>query len=94
MLNLPRDGQLEPLQEQELKEFLLSSEQFFSVDEDDLGCTSLVHHKITVLQSNRLHAVFHFTEELVDDTRKKGIIQPSVSAWASPIVLVPKRDNT
>ena len=31
---------------------------------------------------------------LIEDMVQKGIVQPSTSAWASPIVLVPKRDNS
>ena len=101
LLNLPPDG-LEPLQKQELEEFLLSSEQAFSLDEDDLGRTFLVHHKVDTGDSPPIKQAPRripfsrrkVVEELIADMKKKGIIQPSVSAWASPIVLVPKRDDT
>lgn len=32
--------------------------------------------------------------DLIEDMQSKGIIQPSTSVWASPIVLVPKKDGT
>ncbi len=32
--------------------------------------------------------------DLIKDIVTKGIVQPSVSPWASPIVLFPKRDNS
>ena len=32
--------------------------------------------------------------KLIDDMQQRGVIQPSASAWASPIVIVPKKDGT
>ena len=45
--NLPH-GILEPGQTKGLEELLLSCEDVFSLDDDDLGCTSLVQHKVNV----------------------------------------------
>ena len=32
--------------------------------------------------------------EMIVDMEKKGIVEPSASSWASPIVVVPKKDGT
>ena len=44
-------------------------------------------HHIPFLQRGKV-------AKLMKDMTKKGVIQPSTSAWASPIVLVLKRDGT
>ena len=86
----------------ELERFLIDSNDVFSLHEDDLGYTSLVQHRMdtgdhTPIKQSPRRLPFSQREtvsSLIDDMMKKGIIQPSASAWASPIVLVPKRDNT
>ena len=44
-MNCPQE-ELEPAQQKELEEFLLTSDDVFSLDEDELGHTSLVHHTV------------------------------------------------
>ena len=93
---------LDQKQREQLEQFLLSSDDVFSLSNSDLGHTSLVLHKVDtsdhppIKQPPRRHPISQreVVSVLVDDMTKKGIIQPSTSAWASPIVLVPKRDNT
>ena len=69
---------------------------------EELGRTGLVTHKIDTgdqppirQQPYRVsHQQRTIIEEHVTDMLNRGIIQPSVSPWASPVVLVKKKDNT
>lgn len=66
-----------------------------------LGRTHLVQHKITVrsdvvVAQKPYRLPVHKKEivkEQIDDMLARDIIQPSHSSWASPIVLVPKKDG-
>ena len=97
VLSLPREG-MSKSQLKELERFLIDSNDVFSLHEDDLGCTSLVQHRVDtgghapIKQPPRRFAILSERDvtSLIDDMTKRGIIQPSVSAWASPILLVPK----
>ena len=74
----------------------------FATSKADLGKTSLVRHKINTgnavpirIPARRLPLGKRKTEqEEVRSMIERGVIQPSTSPWASPIVLVTKKDGT
>ena len=81
---------------------LLDADDVFALDESELGQTSLVTHSINtgdhppIKQQSRRTPFCHKEKisQLVNDVLEKKVIQPSSSAWVSPIVLVPKKDGT
>ena len=95
MLNFSKDEL--SLVEYEKVKFLYSNMDVFALDDIELGCISLVQHKIDtgdhppVKQHFRRVPFVHREKisQMIDDMLEKGIIQPSCSPWASPIVLVP-----
>ena len=100
-LDLPVD-KLNPVELKKLKEVLAESTDVFALDDSELGCTSLVQHSIDTgdhhpvkQQPYRTPVVYREKiESMVSDMRKQGIVKPSNSPWASPIVLVPKKDGS
>ena len=73
----------------------------FSKDEWDVGLTHLVEHEIKtgdaapVKQPPRRVPLAYADKEkeAIEDLKAKGVIRESVSPWASPIVLVSKKDG-
>ena len=76
--------------------------QFKDVLQDVPGRTTLVHHKIPTqdappirLPPYRLaHHSKQFLRAEIKTLLKQGIIEPSSSLWAAPIVLVAKKDGS
>ena len=88
-------------QYKKLEDCILSNTDVFSLDESELGRTSLVTHKIDAAEHRPIkqqprQTPFVLREkivQLINDMLKQGVIQPLTSAWASPVVLVPKKDG-
>lgn len=66
-----------------------------------IGCTSVIQHRIQVASEpikQRYYPLSPKLQELVnkelDEMLRNGIVEPSSSPWASPVVMVRKRDNT
>ena len=96
------DTTLTPSQREELSKLLKKHSEVFAVDDDDLGYTENVRHRIRttddipVAQPYRRIPPSQYQEvkEHIQKLINKSVIQESHSPYASPIVLVRKKDGT
>ncbi|MCG7868284.1 MAG: hypothetical protein JAY74_18205 [Candidatus Thiodiazotropha taylori] len=86
----------------QVKELLLKHKDVFAKDKTDLGRTNVVKHTINTgdaapVKQNPRRLPLSKRELVKDEVSKmlqQGIIEPSQSAWSSPIVLVQKKDGS
>ena len=85
-----------------LQSLLSEYRDIFALTPEELGRTGLVKHRIDTgdhppLRQRPYRVAEHqrgIIEEHITDMLNRGIIQPSTSPWASPIILVKKKDGT
>jgi len=96
------DSDLTDIQKQQLHSFLLSQRSAFAQDWSELGKTPLHHHKIDTGNARPVRLPFYrqnvnIRQECsrqVKEMLEHNIIQPSMSEWHSPVVMVKKKDNS
>lgn len=87
---------------QQLKELLIRYIEVFAKNDNDQGCTSLVLHYIStddtaLIRQPSKHIPISQQEEFdkeIASMLEKGAIMPGQSSWASPVVLVHKKDGS
>ena len=97
----PVPEHLSPLQQQQLNGLFKEFSDVFSQGEDDLGCIPLLEHTIgthgpPLRQPYRRQNPAVRQEEMVQVQQilASNVIQPSNSPWASPVVMVKKKDGS
>ena len=97
----PLPDRLSPLQQQQLNELFREFSDVFSRGEDDLGNTPLLEHAIEthgppLRQPYRRQNPAVRREEMaqVQQMLSSNVICPSNSPWASPVVMVRKKDGS
>ena len=97
----PLPERLSPLQQQQLNELFREFSDVFSRGEDDLGNTPLLEHAIEthgppLRQPYRRQNPAVRREEMVQVQQmlSSNVIRPSNSPWASPVVMVRKKDGS
>ena len=97
----PVPEHLSPAQQQQLKTLFQEFSDIISQGEDDLGCTPLLQHTIEtegppLRQPYRRQNPAVHREEMtqVQQMLSSGVIRPSNSPWASPVVMVKKKDGS
>ena len=85
-----------------LRKFLQENRDLFACSGDPLGSTGVVKHTIDTgdarpIRQHPRRLPFHSKLEAqkeLEDMLEQGVVSPSDSAWASPVVLVKKKDGT
>ena len=84
-----------------LTKFITEFADIFAKDDMDLGCFTAVQHEIDTGDAKPVHQRMHHTplgfaeeEEKCLKMLDSGVIQPSNFKWASPSVLVRKKDGS
>ena len=91
-----------PSERDDLKLVLSEHHQVFSLEEGERGETDLMQFEINTEDvvpkkqpTRRIpHAAQQEVAQLLKEMQDSNVIKPSTSAWASPIVLVKKKDGT
>ena len=74
----------------------------FAVDDSELGSTSLVRHMINTGDHMPIKQQPYHTPvvrrqalaKMIGDMQEQGVVRPSSSPWASPVILVHKKDGS
>ena len=89
-------------QKEQLYHLLLAYADIFADGSDELGRTNCVKHVINTGDHPPIRQPYRRipasrgeqAHQLVQDMLQKDVIQPSSSPWASPVVLVQKKDGS
>ena len=95
-------GVLDPVTTRGLKQLLFKHADLFARDDKDLGRTDLVQHDIDTGDARPIRqpprrvplALQPELDKEIAEMLDKGVIEPGQSPWASPLVLVRKKDGT
>lgn len=90
------------LLQNKLHEVLMKHQEAFAKSKTDLGRCSLVKHRINTKDATPVRQPLRRTpkafegeeEKYLQDQLQAGVITPSKSSWASPVVLVRKKDQS
>uniref|UniRef100_A0A914H3L2 RNA-directed DNA polymerase n=1 Tax=Globodera rostochiensis TaxID=31243 RepID=A0A914H3L2_GLORO len=99
---MSKTGRISEPEKLELMNLLNEFEEIFAISEEELTQTDLVSHTIETgdaipIRSKMRPVPYAYREKvsgMIQDYLGRGIIRPSFSPWASPIVIVPKKDGS
>jgi HPt (histidine-containing phosphotransfer) domain-containing protein len=99
VLHLPLD-QISPEECEQLTALISEFSDVFGLDDSELGYTDVVQHSINAGTHSPIHQQPYRTpivrrnklNEMVAEMQQYGIVQPSSSPWANPVV--PKKDGS
>ena len=101
-LNLDRLAHWSPENAVAARELVLAYHDVFTLESNELGCTSAIEHKICIENDKPFKEQFQripppLLEEVCTSLRdmlEAGVIHPSQSPWCNAVILVQKKDGT